>query len=142
MIKKLKTPQSLLRRFKLRVGKSKKEHFVLRNTSLRFVFSKRFVLRIILRVSFCHYRCNGKCHYTCNHDVFSNIKVLHVYLFCQSKQLVVTGILCQFRIQHNLACGYHHEVIRIQPAACHQRTFIGINPTTSHRVVFCTGFAR
>ena len=47
MIKKLKTPQSLLRRFKLRVGKSKKEHFVLRNTSLRFIFSERFVLRII-----------------------------------------------------------------------------------------------
>ena len=29
------------------VGKSKKEHFVLQNTSLRFIFSERFVLRII-----------------------------------------------------------------------------------------------
>ena len=32
------------------MGKSKKEHFVLRNTSLRFVFSERFVLRIIIQV--------------------------------------------------------------------------------------------
>ena len=41
-------PQKTLGRFKLCVGKSKKEHFVLRNTSLRFIFSERFVLRIIL----------------------------------------------------------------------------------------------
>lgn len=44
--KKQETPQRNLRRF-LYWGEPKKEHFVLRDITLRFIFSERFVLRII-----------------------------------------------------------------------------------------------
>jgi len=44
--KKQETPQRNLRRF-LYWGEPKKEHFVLRDRTLRFIFSERFVLRII-----------------------------------------------------------------------------------------------
>jgi hypothetical protein len=45
--KKQETPQRNLRRF-LYWGEPKKEHFVLRDRTLRFIFSERFVLRIIV----------------------------------------------------------------------------------------------
>lgn len=47
MKNKQKTPQRNLRRFAL-WGGLEKERFVLRGGTLRFVFSERFVLRIIL----------------------------------------------------------------------------------------------
>lgn len=45
--KKQETPQRNLRRFTLWRGNLKKEHFVLQGRTLRFIFSERFVLRII-----------------------------------------------------------------------------------------------
>nr|DAS70173.1 MAG TPA: hypothetical protein [Caudoviricetes sp.] len=46
MKNKQQTPQRNLRRFAL-WGDLKKERFVLRGGTLRFIFSERFVLRII-----------------------------------------------------------------------------------------------
>ena len=49
--KKQETPQRNLRRF-LYWGEPKKEHFVLRDRTLRFIFSERFVLRIIITLAY------------------------------------------------------------------------------------------
>lgn len=47
--KKRETPQISLGRLALWGGNLKKERFVLRDITLRFIFSERFVLRIILK---------------------------------------------------------------------------------------------
>ena len=47
MKNKQQTPQRNLRRFALWGGDLEKERFVLRGGTLRFIFSERFVLRII-----------------------------------------------------------------------------------------------
>ena len=94
--KKQETPQRNLRRF-LYWGEPKKEHFVLRDRTLRFIFSERFVLRIILETKEPTHRAFSSLSYA-----FENLMNMYSLVFADSQWCAVNEAYARAFAQEDL----------------------------------------